>query len=613
MRSDATRVAERARRRLAALAQGAALPGPEAEPAQGPRALLARHLGVGAGELAVLDLCVAVQVDTGLEALVAEAQGRPWRPAPTEALALRLAGLPSDGVWRPTSALARWRLLDEIADPGGAAPVLRADPRVTDWYRGRLALSAELVDAVGLIDAEAATLPGWDMAAEARLLSEVMQSGGTARVRLVGVAGSGRRLAAATLLRALGLPGLEVDGAALPGPEAVIRLYRFAILSGRVPVWTSPPAAWPPFRTPPPLQVVLSEDAADAREGDLVIAQPGFDAGQRQTFWLALGGPAPLPMPLAQATPAELVTIAPLAAAGPASVPHYLRQRALTDLDAIGSVRHAQLGWDDIVLPDEVTAQLADYAAEARLRVNLLARREVRRLFAADAAPTALFTGPPGVGKTMAAECIGAELDLPLLVIDVARTVSKYIGETAKNLSAIMDRARRYGCLLFFDEADAFFARRTDLKDSNDRHANADTNHLLQLIERYEGPVILSTNKPGNMDEAFFRRIRHVIDFHRPDTDQRRALWDRFAGVLAGRGAVAALDAPLRLCAERFELTPAQIKGAVLTAHFDSLRAGSELALAHLLNGVARELRKEGRSLPADLTLSAAKGGAHVA
>lgn len=606
--------AERIHRDAAAVA---ALRSDLAARRDGPRALLQRHLGIGEDEMALLDLCVALQVDPALEALVAVCQGKPWRPAPTEALARRLNDLPPAPLWRPTSALARWRLLDEIPDPSGAQPALRADPRIVDWYFGTLALSADLVDRCSLPDAEA-PLPAWDLSAEARVVAEVMQAGRAARVSLAGPPGSGRRMAAQVLCRELGLPPLFVDGAALDAPatDAVIRLHRFAILSGRVPVWIRPPAAWPAFRSPAPLQIVLSETAHAAGAGeafDYVIPQPGFGPDLRQAFWQALsGGGTALPMPLAHATPGELAALAPLAETGPEAVALYLRQRALSDLDSIGSVKRPELSWDDIVLPDEVADALADYAAEARLQVALMGRAEVRRLYAADAAPTALFTGPPGLGKTMAAECIGAELGLPLLVIDVSRTVSKYIGETAKNLSAIVDRARRFGCILFFDEADAFFAKRTELKDSNDRHANADTNHLLQLIEGYEGPVILSTNKPGNMDEAFFRRIRHVIDFRRPDFDQRRTLWTQYTAVLAGQGALPELEAPLRLCADRFELTPAQIKGAVLTAHFDSLRAGAPLDLAHLLSGVARELRKDGRNMPSDLMLNP-KGTAHVA
>lgn len=581
----------------------------------GPRAVLVARMGLSEAETALLDLCVAIQVDPSLEDLVATCQGKPWRPSPTQALARRLNDLPATPIWRPTSGLARWRLLEEIADPSGAQPVLRADPRIVDWYFGTLALSVDLVERCSLPDPDA-VLPDWDFSNEARVISEATAQRRAVRVTIAGEPGSGRKLAAQGLVRALGRPVVDVNGAALvrPADDAVIRLNRFAMLSGRVPVWRTQPPNWPAFRSPVPLQIVLSEgaptDSADA-QFDYVIPQPAFGTVLRNQYWQQLcGADTPLPLALAQATPSELESLAPLAASGVVGL--YLQQRALADLDSIGVVKRPVLGWDDIILPNEISAALGDYAQEARLQIDLMGRSEVRRLYAGDAAPTALFTGPPGVGKTMAAECISAELGLPLLVIDVSRTVSKYIGETAKNLSAIVARARRFGCILFFDEADAFFAKRTELKDSNDRHANADTNHLLQLIEGYEGPVILSSNKPGNMDEAFFRRIRHVIDFHSPDVVQRRAIWNRYAGVLAGAGVVASLDAPLAVCAERFELTPAQIKSAVLTAHFDSLRANSPMEMAHLLRGVARELNKDGRSLPPDLVLTP-KGAAHVA
>jgi SpoVK/Ycf46/Vps4 family AAA+-type ATPase len=257
--------------------------------------------------------------------------------------------------------------------------------------------------------------------------------------------------------------------------------------------------------------------------------------------------------------------------------------------------------WNDMVLPADVMAALRDYATEARLRGDLLARPDIRRLYARDAAPTACFTGPPGVGKTMAAECIAAELGLPLLVIDVARTVSKYIGDTAKNLSRIFAKAQRFGCILFFDEADAYFSKRSEIKDSNDRHANADTNHLLQLIENYDGFVILSTNKRASIDEAFFRRIRHSVEFHRPNLPEREQLWRQFAALFLAPADFERLAVPLSDCAARFELSPAQIKAAMLSAHYATAKARVPMEEAHLLRGLARELRKEGRSLPPDL------------
>lgn len=577
---------------------------------RGPRAALIAQFGLTVRELALLDICVAVQVDPALESLVATCQGKPWRPVPTEALARRLYGLDAEAIFRPTGGLARWRMVAAVADPSGAACGYQADPRIVDWYFGTAALDAGLVERCHIPTDE--ILPAWDLHAEVRIVSELLQAGQPVRLSIIGPKGNGRAMAAQAFCAALGAAPLVIRGDAL-NEENFVRLQRFALLTGRVPIWQTSPV-WPAFRTPVPLQIILAETTpnADTASFDYVIKLPAFTADLRLGYWQALTEAKAVPMALRHATPVELCSLAPLAKR-PKMVELFLRQRALSDLDSIGHVKRAVLTWDDIVLPQEVADSLQDYACEARLQAGLMGQAEVRRLYAADAAPTALFTGPPGVGKTMAAECIAADLGLPLLVIDVSRTVSKYIGETAKNLSAIVDRARRFGCILFFDEADAFFAKRTDMKDSNDRYANADTNHLLQLIEGYEGPVILSTNKPGNIDEAFFRRIRHVIGFHRPDLEQRRQLWAHYAGVLAGPDAVAGLDAPLRLCAERFELTPAQIKGAVLTAHFTSLRAEIAMELPHLLGGVARELRKDGRTLPADLVLTTAKEVAHVA
>jgi len=577
---------------------------------QGPRSGLMKLFDLNARELALLDLCVALQVDPSLEALVAQCQGKPWRPIPTEALVRRLNGLDAGVIFRPTGALARWRLVDAVPEASGAAHSYRADPRIVDWYFGTAALDEGLVERCNIPDQS--VLPRFDLSAEKRVVAELIEAGQPVRLSLVGPSGSGRDMTARALCESLGAAPLRVHGEGL-SEESFIRLQRFAKLTGRVPVWQSLPT-WPAFKSPVRLQIVLESSApkADASCFDYVIPQPEFSADIRQRFWKELTGADNVPMALQHATPAELQRLSVLAT-GTDSVELYLRQRALSDLETIGHVKHATLGWDDIVLPEEVATGLKHYASEAQLQTELMGRAEVRRLYANDAAPTALFTGPPGVGKTMAAECIAADLNLPLLVIDVSRTVSKYIGETAKNLSDIVERARRFGCILFFDEADAFFAKRTDMKDSNDRHANADTNHLLQLIERYDGPVVLSTNKPGNIDEAFFRRIRHIIDFHQPDVAQRKQLWVHYTTVLASAAVTSDLESSMCLCAERFELTPAQIKGAVLTAHFDSLRNKTSLALPHLLNGIGRELRKDGRTLPADLMPNNEEGIAHVA
>jgi SpoVK/Ycf46/Vps4 family AAA+-type ATPase len=193
----------------------------------------------------------------------------------------------------------------------------------------------------------------------------------------------------------------------------------------------------------------------------------------------------------------------------------------------------------------------------------------------------------------MAAQVIAKDLGVNLLVVDLATTTSKYVGETAKNLSLSFSRARAAGAALIFEEADALFARRTDVKDSNDRHANADTGHLLQLMEAHDGIVILSTNRRANIDPAFIRRLRHVVEFARPGVGERRKLWQRMLAVLGVE--IEPLERSLDALAARYELSPAQIKGATLSARYSALAETRDVELSDLEDGAARELAKEGR------------------
>ena len=573
----------------------------------GPRAALVRTFGLTDAETALLDLCVAVAVDPFLETLVASAQGNPSRPVPTEALTRRLFGLAPGAIWRPTSPIARWILVEPVPEPSGAAPGYRADPRIVDWYFGRAALDEGLVG-ICTLPGEDDCPPVWDTAEEVQVISGLCGTGRKVRVTVLGDSGTGRCAYASALVSGLDRRAIFVRGDALPqtGIEDLYRrIQRFAALTGRVPIWTSEPPVWPSHVESATLQLAVTEGRQPAAGHDCVdhvIAMPSTTPEQRRQLWSRLAGPSvPLPLALGNASVREIWSVAPLARTRADLAARMLGQRALSELSSIGRVLRPDVGWDDMVLAADVVEALRDYADEARLQGELMGKPEIHRLYRKDAAPTALFSGPPGVGKTMAAECIAADLELPLLVIDVARTVSKYIGETAKNLSRVFSEARRFGCILFFDEADAYFSKRTDLKDSQDRHANADTNHLLQLIEDYEGFVILSTNRRANIDEAFFRRIRHAVEFHRPNLPERMRLWRQFAELFLPPAALAPLTPALETCAARFEISPAQIKAAMLSAHYAARKSNASVSQRHLMSGIARELRKEGRNLPADL------------
>jgi SpoVK/Ycf46/Vps4 family AAA+-type ATPase len=197
----------------------------------------------------------------------------------------------------------------------------------------------------------------------------------------------------------------------------------------------------------------------------------------------------------------------------------------------------------------------------------------------------------------MAAQVIAHELGLDLFRIDLATSISKYIGETAKHLRRIFQRAAEMNAVLLFDEADALFTKRTEVRDAHDRYANTDTNYLLQLIEDFSGIALLSSNKKQNMDTAFVRRIRYIFDFPRPSAAERTSLWRRIVGELAGEAAQKELDPSLEALAQVIDASGAQIKLAVLGALFLARQDGKPLAFDHLKRGVSRELAKEGRGI----------------
>jgi SpoVK/Ycf46/Vps4 family AAA+-type ATPase len=249
------------------------------------------------------------------------------------------------------------------------------------------------------------------------------------------------------------------------------------------------------------------------------------------------------------------------------------------------------------MLSTSLNALLDHFLFEAKERVRFWERPSARRLFPRGTGLVALMTGPPGTGKTMAAQVIAAELNLDLVRIDLASAINKYIGETAKNLRRVFARAAEMNAVLLFDEADALFSKRTEVRDSHDRYANADTNYLLQLLEDFEGVAILASNKMQNLDVAFVRRIRYVMDFPRPEPPERFAIFQRVLRELTSGNDADRLAPAMRALAETIDMSGAQIKLSVLAAVFMARRTRDALSLAHLLEGVDRELAKEGRSL----------------
>lgn len=204
-----------------------------------------------------------------------------------------------------------------------------------------------------------------------------------------------------------------------------------------------------------------------------------------------------------------------------------------------------------------------------------------------------LFYGPPGTGKTMAAQVIANELGMELYRVDVSQMSSKYIGETQKNISYLFDRARDMRAILFFDEADAFFSRRTEVREANDRNANGEIGHLLQKLEEYDGVTILATNQKNEMDDAFKRRIRRMIQFRLPDCTVRKALWKLAFPPKAPLGRNMNFD----FWAEQFELSGSEIKEAAMQGAFLAAGQGSEIKKMHIEEALKVCLAKYGRIL----------------
>lgn len=247
--------------------------------------------------------------------------------------------------------------------------------------------------------------------------------------------------------------------------------------------------------------------------------------------------------------------------------------------------------WDDLILPDDQIERLRELVGMVQGRAQVLDEWGLLRKLAPSYGVTALFAGSPGTGKTMAAEVIAKALDLDVFKIDLSGMVSKYIGETEKNLEKVFHEAENTSAILFFDEADAIFGKRSEVKDAQDRYANIETSYLLQRMEAYDGVTILSTNLRANLDEAFTRRMNTIVDFPFPDEEERLRIWQ----TLYPKQVPSAPDIDLPLLARRFRIAGGSIRNILVAAAYFASVDGGVLAMRHLMHGTRRELQKLGR------------------
>jgi SpoVK/Ycf46/Vps4 family AAA+-type ATPase len=267
------------------------------------------------------------------------------------------------------------------------------------------------------------------------------------------------------------------------------------------------------------------------------------------------------------------------------------RQFTHSDLDRLAVKVESRYEWDDVVLPEEELAMLHELVDTISQRGKVLEEWGLGKKLVSSSGVSALFAGPPGTGKTLCAQIIANALKLELYKIDLSTIVSKYIGETEKNLERIFTQAQNSGAVLFFDEADAIFGKRSEVKDAHDRYANIEVGYLLQKMESYDGVVILATNLRSNMDEAFIRRLQFVVDFPFPEEEQRIEIWKVLFPPTLPRSA----DLRFEALGKRFRLSGGNIRNVIVSAAFLAASENMPVSNHHLIHAIRRELRKMGR------------------
>ncbi len=599
-----------------------------------PLARLQRAFRLTPVERDVVLVALAPEVDLRWETLYAYVQNDVTKRRPSVDLALKLcctgpeARVAGRGVFAASAPLARDRLVRLVVDPHDPDPPLparavRLDERVADFLLGRpdhddhewvpspRRFAGLVLD--GRVRARVVAAAPAVAAGELVLFLHGPPGAGRRALAEAIAAAAGRTLLAIDLAR-----GAEHDGAALrrdamlhhglvyvDGVESLLAADapswggRFLddLDSTDVPLVLAAQEPWDP-----------AQPAFSGRLLGLELAVVPF--GVRRALWQRELGDSPV-------ADSELATIADAFRLGPERIRDAVaearrvaslrprRDQTLTSEDVRAAARaqssralhglaekvEPAYTWADIVVPPRVLHGLRAVCTSVRYRHVVYSDWGFDARVAHGRGLNALFAGASGTGKTMAAQIIARELGLDLYGIDLSTVVSKYIGETERNLRRIFRAAEWCNAILFFDEADALFGKRSEVRDAHDRYANIEVAFLLQQMEQYEGIVILATNLAKNLDEAFARRMEHAVEFPFPDECHRHEIWRR----VFPPQAPLADDVDVAFLAERVELSGGNIRNVALAAAFAAAQDGRAIAMEHLVRATARELDKLGR------------------
>ncbi|MGF6754548.1 ATP-binding protein [Paraburkholderia sp. GAS42] len=598
-------------------------------------------------DVSVLLVCIAAGLDTRYERLYAYLQDDITKTRPGIDLVLNL--LEADPLKRfaartrfeADAPLLRYRLVSLFDDPSRPMPLLigrflKLDDRVVSFLLGSDAADETVapymcraepgppLDALVVDDNVKRGLQG---------LAHAPSSTRRVVVHLQGRRGSGRRTIARALCAGRCVPLIEIDLerllAAADFAASLASIDREARLAGAALYWDGFDTLSPPEQRPllatllrmigrgPALAFVASETSPlpssafpDVRHVNVTLAP--LSAAQRLELWrravdgqvlaidaIDLSGVAarfkftPRQIRESMDTAASLASWRNPAEAGISVQDLYdaCRFHSNRMLSTLARKITPRVGWDDIVLPPARLLQLREICNHMKYRHQVFSEWGFERKLISSKGLMALFAGPSGTGKTMAAEIIAGELGLDLYKIDLSSVISKFIGETEKNLARIFDEAETANAVLFFDEADALFGRRSEVKDSHDRYANIEVGYLLQRIEEYEGVAILATNFRRNMDEAFVRRLQFTVDFALPGEADRYRMWQRILPEQTPRDP--AIDLGQLAC--RFDLTGGNIRNIAVAAAFLAADDRDIVRMTHLIAATQREYQKMGK------------------
>jgi hypothetical protein len=576
---------------------------------------LAKVFGLSPFEREIVLLAAGVEMDSRLARYVSESLGRESRGSINFALALAVLPDPHWGALAPRAPLRCFRLVEIEAERGLTTAPLRIDERILHYLAGVNVLDPHLEPLLSFKGHPHAiaerhrvlaveTIAGFDPDSHQQPVIHLCGDDprGQEDIASLWAVNAGRRL---FVLRAENIPAssTEVDQLVALWTREV-SLLPAALLMQCGSALPSASALQVIERLPAPL-VLASREPLRLERPLLRYEVNKPDPVEQKLLWGQSLGPAAsgqesLLDDLAEQFRLSAETISALGTAAtaegeidPARLWSVCRSLARPRLEDLAQRIEPVAGWTDLILPDAQTQILRQLAAQARHRMTVyetwgFAGRGRRGLGIG-----ALFSGPSGTGKTLAAEVLAHSLNLDLYRIDLATVVSKYIGETEKNLRQVFDAAEEGGVILLFDEADALFGKRGDVKDSVDRYANIEVGYLLQRMESFQGVAILTTNLKSSLDKAFQRRLRFTVDFPFPDATQREAIWQR---IFPEKTPTEKLD-PKVLA--QLNMVGGNIRNIAINAAFLAAEAGSSVTMQHLLAATRLEAVKVERPLSA--------------